>query len=157
MELKEAVKKTIKVFLKNTQEDDEAIVKKLIELGIEEPLANRLVNFITTAFCMVMYENTEVNFQYSYFFFDEKGNVSEPQLLIDEPVFAEGYKIAKNQFSEEGLNESYLSIASRDAGYKVIQQFVENGSDLKNVELAPMGIYNPSYFYATKKWWEIWK
>ena len=68
MELKDAVKKTIEVFLNNAQ-DDETIIKKLIELGIEEPFANRLVNFITTAFCLAVYENTEVDFQYSYFFF----------------------------------------------------------------------------------------
>jgi hypothetical protein len=81
----------------------------------------------------------------------------ELQLLIDEPVFAEAYKIAKAELSEAGINETFLMIASRDAEYKVIQQFIESGSDLKNVGLAPIGIYNPSYFYSTKKWWQIWK
>ena len=157
MELNEAIKITIQILQENSQEDDDLIIKKLIGLGIEEPLANRLLNFITTAFCMVMYENSDLNFPYSYFFFDGKRNISASQLLIDEPVFAKGYKIAREKINKDGVSEAYLSVASRDAGYKVIQQFIESGSDLENVELAPMGIYNSSYFYNTKKWWEIWK
>jgi hypothetical protein len=157
MELNDAIKKTIGVFHDNIREDDEAIIKKLVGLGIEEPLADRLLNFITTAFCMVMYESTVLNFQHFYVFFDEKGNVSEPLFLIDEPVFTEAYKIARKEFNENGADEAYLSIASRDAGYKAVQQAVEAGSELKNLQFAPIGIYNPSYFYATKKWWEIWK
>ncbi len=156
MELNDAIKKTIEIFHENTQEDDEAIIKKLVESGIEEPFANRLINFITTAFCLVMYEGTDANFQHFYVFFDEKGNVSEPLFLIDEPVFAEAYKIARQEFNEKGTDERYLSIASRDAGYKVLQQAIEAGSNLNDLQFAPIGIYNPSYFYATKKWWHIW-
>lgn len=157
MEVREAVIKTIEVFRNNVQEEDDRIIEKLIESEIQESFVNRLVNFITTAFCMVMYESSDVNFQYSYFFFDGKGNVSEPQLLMDEPVFSEAYKIARERVSLNGADETYLNIASRDAGYEVIQQFIESGSNLKDVEFAPMGIYSPNYFYSTKKWWEIWK
>ena len=157
MELKEAVVKSIEVFRNNKNEDDDSVIRKLIELGIEEPLANRLINFVTSAFCRALYENSDVTFQHFYIFFHSKGSTSEPQLLIDEPVFVEAYKIAKSELSEGKNGESYLTIASRDAEYKIIQQFIENGSDLKNVELAAMGIYNPSYFYSTKRWWQIWK
>jgi hypothetical protein len=157
MELKEAVAKSIEVFRDNKNQDDDGIIQKLIELGIEESLANRLVNFVTSAFCRAMYEDSDLTFQHFYVFFDSRKRTSEPQLLIDEPVFVEAYKIAKAELGKTGKDESYLTIASRDAEYKVIQQFIENGSDLKNVELAPMYIYNPSYFYSTKKWWQIWK
>lgn len=157
MELKEAVAKSIEIFRDNKHEDNNGIIRKLIEIGIKEPLANRLVNFVESAFCRAMYEDSDITFHHFYVFFDSKGRMSEPQLLVDEPVFTEAYKIARAELSKRKNDQSFLTIASRDAEYKVIQQCIENGSDLKNVELAPIGIYNPDYFYLTKKWWQIWK
>ena len=40
MNLKEAVAKSIEVFRENKNDDDDAIIRKLIELGIVEPLAS---------------------------------------------------------------------------------------------------------------------
>ena len=157
MELSKAIEKTIALFQNNSHESDDVIISKLIGLGVDEKLAGRLVNFISSAFCRVLYENSGVTFQYYYLFHNGRGNVSEPQLLIDEPIFASAYKIAKSKLNPDQINDSFLAVASRDAEYKVIQQFIENGSKLENVELSPICIYNPDYFYLTKKWWEIWK
>jgi hypothetical protein len=76
MELKEAVAKSIEVFRNNEKEDDEGIIQKLMEFGIEEALANCLVNFVTSSFCRVMYENSDVTFQPFYVFFDAKRRTS---------------------------------------------------------------------------------
>lgn len=157
MELTFIIEKTVNLFQENPLEDDDTIISKLIAFGVDEKLAANLVNFITSAFCRAMYENSEINFKYFYLFHNGKGKLSEPQLFIDEPIFACAYKIAKSQLPENIASDYYLAVASRDAEYKVIHQFIENGSELRNVELSPICIYNPDYFYSIKKWWEIWK
>jgi hypothetical protein len=146
MELSEAIIKSIEIIRNNNQENDDVIMQKLAELGIEKDLANHLATFIPIAYCRAFLDGSGVTFVDYYLYFDEKGSTSKPRWLTDEPVFLEALKIAEGELKGGANGERYFSIAGRSGEFRAINDLLNRGSKFEDIVMSPMHIHNPNFF-----------
>lgn len=160
-DLTNPVIKGVEAFRDNPQAEEETLITKLINQGIDEQTAGDLVDFIPIAFTRAGLEHLNINFQDYVQRVDRKGNVIEKKKLIDIPIYAEAFRFAKEDAGLFIDNDEFLAIESYNAEFKVINDMLNKGSKIEDLVISPVtmlaGNNVSKDFEQNKSWWQFWK
>ena len=152
MTVPEAVFQGVAAFQTHPQADDDVIAQHLSAGGLDDESAVTLIQFIPIAFCRFVFRGSGIQFAPTYVVMDTRGKAVGEHLLEDEPVFRETLALCEAARAEGRGSDFFLPIAARSAGYQVIQELLQKGSQPENIITSPpiLQAWTP----PKKKWWQ---
>ncbi|CAN5178484.1 hypothetical protein BH20ACI1_BH20ACI1_32270 [soil metagenome] len=166
MEIKDAIKKSMKIFADNKGNWDlsEAAIKNS---DIPLPLGEKILEFMPLAFGRAFMNDLGVGFKdeyVRYIFDDGKTVVKQRRKLKNEPVFVESLKIASEIISKRSAGKDFQSVAFTSAEFRTVNEMMNKGSEPQNLvltepylqwreELADEKILDSE---QEKNWWKFW-
>lgn len=160
-ELTDSIIRGVETFRDNPQTDEEELIQDLVIQGIDEETAGDLVDFIPIAFTRIGLEHLHINFQDHIQRVDRKGNVTEKKKLADIPIYTEALRFAKEDAGLFVDSDQFLTIASYNAEFKVVNEMLNKGSKIEDLVISPVTMLAGNNvnkdFEEKKSWWQLWK
>jgi hypothetical protein len=112
----------------------EAVVAEMVKAGIGEKKAFELYLFVPTAFCRQLIPEAA----YQDFYVDYYGPHKQVERKYrDNKLYVAIENFTKVYFAAAPKREAVLNVCWIDAGFKVINEALHNGSKIENLEFAP--------------------
>lgn len=113
--------------------EDYEIEALLVEDGITEKMAYQLVAFVPLAFTRVLLRDTGVRFSDEYSLINSVSRKAQGRFLSLEPVFVAALKFANDWIQNSRDKNIFLTIASRNAEFKAINEALHAGAKPENL------------------------
>ncbi len=136
MNLRQLIIYSLNTLLKYSNSEDIEIFNILILQGIDKNIAKKIIQFVPLAFCRVILESSGIVFSNYYQVSEYNGEISELRPLQDEEVFNEAIAIAIAN-SSSLCGDELLVIAGRSAEFNVINELLNEGAFMNELELIP--------------------
>ena len=133
------LRKTLNVFLEMNDSDDIPMCSEIKALGFKAYDAERIVAFLPIAFCRVALSHKfDIEFADVY----RIKNSDDEFSFQNEPVYKAAIELGSHIYHhEEDLAESFNTIAMRSSEFNVVNQALNNGTDIAGAKLSA-----PLYF-----------
>ena len=116
---------------------DVEIYGMLVADGLKPAVAARLVEFLPMAYCRLLLKDSGVRFPNTFQRKQANGKISSERLLSSEPVWKAAIAFARDE-SERGISRGdLLAVAARSAEFQVVNQMLNQGSNLRDIALTP--------------------
>ena len=136
--MEDTIARTVPILRDSPNLSDESIYHKLLEAGIEQQLAARLVELLPIAYCRVTMSNSGIRFSKTFRRKLADGSVQERE-FSSEPVWDAANRFARAEIAKGVPRKDLLNIAARSAEFHAINQLLNQGSKMTNVRLtAPL-------------------
>jgi hypothetical protein len=137
--------------------DDEVIADTLTQSGLEQFRAFELLIWVPMAFGRAVLEGPDFRLPASFQLMSSDGQKMTRRRLADEPVYVEARRIAI-AFARGNFSKSnFVAIAGRSAEFKAVNDALQHGSELKNLQPAEPVITFPDQVPPQRKpWWKFW-
>lgn len=137
LELRAGVDAMVGFLQADPMADDDAIFRHLIENGLSEQQATKLIQFTPIAFTRFLYRDKGVRFAPNYVVLGGDGQPVAQRLIADEPAYREAWSHCEQATSGAATENYFVVVAARSGGYRAIQDLVRQGSDLASVATGP--------------------
>ncbi len=137
MHLREAVEITVALFHADPTADDKAILRDLLNCGVGEAAAVRLVQFVPIAFTRFLFRASGVRFADNYVVLGSDGQPIAERQVGGEPAFQEAWAHCEAASAGGATSDYFVSIASRSGGYRAIQDLRQRGLGLDGIITGP--------------------
>ena len=131
MEVKDAVKIAIEVYVANPHCNNEMLEAALLQAGLSPDMARRMTEFLPLPFGREILSGDGVRFQPDYFRLDDQGRERFHGLLMDEPIYREVLALVPAVAAQ---GRTILSaFVGRSAEIDAINQALHSGSQLADL------------------------
>jgi hypothetical protein len=135
--MQEAIEIAVALFQADRTAEDSAILRDLVNCGVDEATAIRLVQFVPIAFTRFLYRASGVRFAKDYIILGPDGQPSAQRPIAGEPTFREAWAHCEAAAARGVAADYFESVAARSGGYRAIQEMVQRGLNLNGVITAP--------------------
>lgn len=136
MEPREAVEIAVVLLGSNPTADDWDVLRDLVNCGVDEATAVRLVQFVPIAFTRFLYRNSGVRFAENYVVLGPDGQPRAERPLADEPVYREAWAYCEAH-AVAGAADDIHPVAARSGGYWAIEELRRQGLGLSGMMTSP--------------------
>ena len=137
-EIEDAVSLAMPTIVEMSEKEDVNILLEFDHLGIEDRLGQRILQLAPIVSTRYLYANSGIYFPDEYVIGRRNGKFSPVQFTDDKISRSIQHFLASTNLPEPSLG----LIASRSAGFELIQQFVDNGDDLSQVVMSSPLMYD---------------
>jgi hypothetical protein len=136
VEPQEAVEIAIALLQAGPTADDAVILRDIVNCGVDEATAVRLVQFVPIAFTRFLYRDSGVRFAVNYVVLGPNGQPVAERPVGAEPAFREAWAYCERAAGGVA-EESFVPVAARSGGYRALQELLEKGLGLRGVITSP--------------------
>lgn len=149
------------VLLRDLSLEDGDVRTDLINAGVEEALASRLVEFVPMAFGRALLEASGAQFPQTYQRYGRDGKIIPARALSSQPVWRAVVEYARRAL-ERGLTVDEMLVAKRSAEYRLADELLTDGSRLEDLRFtAPLFGWpdeaDDEPLPPAKPWWNFWR
>ncbi|MBA4189293.1 MAG: hypothetical protein C0467_14955 [Planctomycetaceae bacterium] len=167
MTVREAILKAVPVFVAQSQRDEYALRRKLVESGIPASLAAEIVEFVPLATARALLDGMGIQFADYYIRQTSQGRVIGQKALADEPLYREGLAMA-DEIVRMG-QDTFMAIAGWSHEYQQINIAMNSGSKPGDLRCSPPVMIannedrrefddtSSGTQQKEKGWWQFWK
>lgn len=137
----EAILLTTRIFCNLPELSDKQVVQELVQAGIEQSYAARIVEFTSVVFARHILGPMGVRFS-DIFIRRASNDYTKEQSLSSHPVWMEINEFVKTRGHMFGKDE-WLAIAGRSAEFDAVNQLLNRGASLSNLILTPLSLQWP--------------
>lgn len=138
----DAISKAIRVLSAGRELEDSKLIERLVADGVERSYATRLVLFIPVAYARLVLGSFCVKFSDYFLRSYGEGRVSAEQRLDSDAVWLEVRNSAEAHIRVLSRDERRW-IAGRSPEFKVINQVLNDGLEIKDSVLSPLVVWWP--------------
>lgn len=124
--------------------DDEALERRLIDLGLSEPQAAKLIVFAPIAFTRYLYRAAGVRFAPNYVAMSPDGRPAPERPIAEEPAFQAAWAWCMEAAAQVATDDRFLYVAARSGGWKAIQSILRQGASLEGIITSPPFVPEPA-------------
>ena len=117
--------------------DDDAIEKILLQNGLTENQAAKLIQFVPIAFTRFLYRNSGVQFWPNYVLVNDKMQPLGQHPIAEVTAYSEAWKFCEAAAGEGKGDDYFHPLAARSGGYHAIVQLIAKGSNLSGIVTSP--------------------
>jgi hypothetical protein len=137
MDLSEAVEIAVALIQADPAADDAALVRDLVNCGVAEDTAVRLVQFVPIAFTRFLYRASGARFADEYVVLGPDHRAAARRPVAGEPAFREAWAHCERA-AAGGAGDGYFeATAARSGGYRAIQELIGRGLGLAGIVTSP--------------------
>jgi hypothetical protein len=120
--------------------DDDQILTRLCEEGMDNDLAQRLLTFIPMVYVRILLEKSPVQFPDMYEVDFSQEDRRETRRLSDEPSWLPIFAYARAETSRGISSGDLLAVAGRSAEFDAINKALNAGCELEHARLANLRV-----------------
>lgn len=141
MGLRDAVNMAVAALQSHAQFDDNDIIRVVMQQGVDELQATRLVQFLPIAFCRFVFRGSAVRFAENYVILGPDGQPKAELPLRDDPVFQEAIAHCEAAAASGQSAPYFLPVAARSGGFKAVQDLLQKGARPEDILTGPPMIW----------------
>jgi hypothetical protein len=135
-ELNQYISRTVAIFRSAPNLSEVEIYRKLVNEGLERPLAARLVEFVPMAYCRLLLEKSGAQFVDSFQRVTPDG-LSRERPLASEPIWIAAMAFAHAEVRNRVPSSDLLAVAGCSAEFQAANVLLHKGSSLQNLAFTP--------------------
>jgi hypothetical protein len=151
--MQQAVQLAVQVFRANPNASADEILSRVLESGIDRPMAVQLVALLPIAYGRVMLRDDGVRFSDTYICLGEQGQAERRGRIEALPLWSAIIHFAR------GDGEPFFPIASRSSEIRAANEALRDGKKLRDLVWSPPVFLWPvdSFAGLRRPWWQFWK
>ncbi len=134
MKKTDAIAQAVALLRSRTDLGDVAIYRELARRGVKRPIAARLVEFLPTVYCRLIFLKSGLRFPETYRRALSDGTYSPSVSLSGDTLWNEAKKFAEAEIKSGVNGQSLLAIAGRSAEFDAANRMLNSGSKLEDIE-----------------------
>ncbi len=149
-----AIKSAVQIFRANPDASEDEILNRVVDSGIERPMATQVVALLPIAYGRVMLSDDGVPFSDKYICLGDQGRAERRGRLDALPLWPEVISCAR------GDGEPFFPIASRSCEIRIANEALHDGKNLRNLVWSPPVFLWPVDSFvgsSGRPWWQFWK
>ena len=139
--MNEIISKAVEIFRALRSAEDDELHRNLVQAGMEDQIATRLIEFLPMAYCRLILAASGARFPNVFRRVLDDGTFEE-RPLSSEPIWNAAVVFAERE-SERGVAaEDLLAVAARSAEFHAANQLLQRGAKLENLAFEPTVLKN---------------
>jgi hypothetical protein len=163
-ELERAVESLASICGKDRALNDDTVVERLVDSGVDPMLAERVITFGPIGFSELILRGAQVSPEYQVM--GPTNEIVATKRLVDEPVFVAAREVASALTRRPEGKDPFFSVASRCSRFSAANQALGKGSKLQDLVISAPVVFlrDPPPPRSESKlpaptprpWWKVW-